>query len=168
MTRSIWTISISSTMEDDPDLRSVHAEIRSFVLFRNFTQRSVDIYWVNYSSKFIHYSALEPTAQVAVNTYVTHPWVFIDKMTGERMMVNHEPVYYPVPWYNNIDASGKLGRTNVQIHFPLRSLRDICAWKIIASLRDKESFVQLELPKVLLEDLRACYNLFLANTKLTK
>ncbi|XP_058819655.1 protein Vhl [Topomyia yanbarensis] len=155
-------------MEGDPNLKSDHAEIRSFVLFKNFTQRTVEIYWVNYSSKFIHYSALEAAAQVPVNTYVTHPWVFIDKSTGERMLVKNQPVYYPEPWYSNIDANGKLTRIEVQIHYPLRILRDICAWKIFASLKDKKRFVDLELPKVLTEELRECYNLFLMSNKLVQ
>ncbi|XP_055544871.1 protein Vhl [Wyeomyia smithii] len=153
----------------DPKLKSESAEIRSFVLFKNFTQRTVDIYWVNYSSKFIHYSALEPAAQVPVNTYVTHPWVFIDKSTGERMLVKHQPVYYPEPWYTNIDANGKLARIEVQIHYPLRCLRDICAWNIFAALRgDKRGFIELELPKSLVEELRECYNLFLMANRIAK
>ncbi|EDS34024.1 von Hippel-Lindau disease tumor suppressor [Culex quinquefasciatus] len=129
---------------------------------------TVDVYWVNYSSKFVHYSALEPAAQVPVNTYVTHPWVFIDRFTGERMLVKSKPVYMPEPWYTNINTDGKLARIEVRIHFPLRSLKDVCAWKIFSTLRDKQSFIDLELPRVLVDDLRACYNLFLMNNKLVK
>ncbi|XP_055599079.1 protein Vhl [Uranotaenia lowii] len=148
-------------MEGDPSVKSEHAEIRSFVLFKNVTDRTVEIYWVNYSSKLIHYSSLEPSAQVPVNTYVTHPWVFIDKATGERMVVNHRPVYYPAAWYTNIDPNGKLARIEVRIHCPLRTLKDTCSWKIFATLTDKKAFLDLELPKTLLEDLRSCYNLYL-------
>ncbi|XP_058448043.1 protein Vhl [Malaya genurostris] len=164
---SEWT-NVTLTMEGDPNLKSDHAEIRSFVLFKNLTQRTVEIFWVNYSSKFIHYSALEPSAQVPVNTYVTHPWVFIDKSTGERMLVRNQAVYYPEPWYTNIDPNGKLARIEVQIHYPLRNLRNICTWKIFATLTDKQRFTELELPKVLIEELRECYNLFLMSNKLIK
>ncbi|XP_062556452.1 protein Vhl [Armigeres subalbatus] len=153
-------------MEGDPNLKSEHAEIRSFVLFKNYTERTVDIYWVNYSSKFIHYSALAPAAQVPVNTYVTHPWVFIDKLTGERMLVNGKPVYYPEPWYTNIDGNGKLNRIEVRIHYPLRSLKDICTWRVFSSLQDKHSFIGLDIPKTLIEDLRSCYNLYLMSSNL--
>lgn len=155
-------------MEGDPKLKSEHAEIRSFVLFKNVTKRTVDIYWVNYSSKFVHYSELAPDAQVPVNTYVTHPWVFIDKKSGERMLVKGKSVYNPDPWYTNIDANGKLNRIEVRIHYPLRSLKGICTWNVFSSLQDKHHFIELDVPKTLIDDLRSCYNLYLMSSKLGK
>ncbi|EAT47771.1 AAEL001105-PB [Aedes aegypti] len=137
-------------MEGDPNLKSEHAEIRSFVLFKNYTERTVDIYWV------------------PVNTYVTHPWVFIDRLTGERMLVNGKPVYYPEPWYTNIDANGKLNRIEVRIHYPLRSLKGICTWKVFSLMQQKHNFLELDIPKTLVADLRSCYNLFLMSSKLAK
>ncbi|XP_041765601.1 protein Vhl [Anopheles merus] len=142
-------------MEHDPNLRSEHSVLRSFLLFRNTTERTVDVYWVNYSSRFIHYTTLKPKTGCMVNTYVTHPWVFKDRQSGERMHVRHQPVYLPEPWYTNFNSAGRLTRKEVNIHFPVRTLMDNCLWRIVALLADKEESAlhELEIPRVLKQDL---------------
>ena len=152
-------------MEGDPNLRSLHSNIRSFVMFKNTTERIVSIYWVNYSSKFIHYTNLEPSKTCFVNTYETHPWVFKDSVSGERLHVKNRLVYFPEPWYTSIDPSGKLSRILVEINFPLRSLKSNCIWKILSLLENKKHFIELELPQTLLDDLRNHYCLIYMNKR---
>uniref|UniRef100_A0A182KAB9 von Hippel-Lindau disease tumour suppressor beta domain-containing protein n=1 Tax=Anopheles christyi TaxID=43041 RepID=A0A182KAB9_9DIPT len=142
-------------MDHDPNLRSENSEIRSFLLFRNTTERAVDVYWVNYSSRFIHYTTLQAKAECMVNTYVTHPWVFKDKQSDERMHVRHQSVYLPEPWYTNFNSAGRLTRKEVNIHFPVRTLEENCLWRIVALLANKEenSLLELEIPRVLKQEL---------------
>uniref|UniRef100_A0A182N4V2 von Hippel-Lindau disease tumour suppressor beta domain-containing protein n=1 Tax=Anopheles dirus TaxID=7168 RepID=A0A182N4V2_9DIPT len=141
--------------DHEPSLRSEHSEIRSFVLFRNTTERAVDVYWVNYSSKLIHYTTMQPRAECMVNTYVTHPWVFKDKQSDERMHVRHQPVYLPEPWYTNFNSAGRLTRKEINIHFPIRTLTENCLWRIVTLLAngDESALAELELPRVLLQEL---------------
>uniref|UniRef100_A0A182VWR0 von Hippel-Lindau disease tumour suppressor beta domain-containing protein n=1 Tax=Anopheles minimus TaxID=112268 RepID=A0A182VWR0_9DIPT len=142
-------------MDHEPNLRSEHSEIRSFVLFHNTTEREVDVYWVNYSSKLIHYTTLLPQAECMVNTYVTHPWVFKDKHSHERMHVRHQPVYQPDPWYTNFSSGGRLARKEINIHFPVRTLKENCLWRIVALLVDEEESALwgLEIPRILIQEL---------------
>ncbi|XP_052898735.1 protein Vhl [Anopheles moucheti] len=142
-------------MDHEPNLRSEHSEVRAFVLFRNTTVRVVDVYWVNYSSKLIHYTTLQPRAECTVNTYVTHPWVFKDKQSDERMCVGHQPVYMPEPWYISSYSAGRLIRKEVNIHFPVRTLKENCLWRIVSLLADAEGSAlwELEIPRMLIQEL---------------
>ncbi|XP_058062468.1 protein Vhl isoform X1 [Anopheles bellator] len=140
-------------MDQDQELKSEHSEIRSFVKFVNTTLRAVDVFWVNYSAKLIHYTTLEPTAHCMVNTYVTHPWMFQDKVSGERMHVRHNQVFMPEPWYTNIDGDGRLARKEITVHFPVRTLRENCLWRILSMAREEDTLRELEIPKVLVQEL---------------
>ncbi|XP_035897905.1 protein Vhl [Anopheles stephensi] len=139
----------------EPVLRSRNSEVRSFVLFRNTTERVVDVYWVNYSATLTHYSTLQPGAQCKVNTFVSHPWLFKDKRHEERMHVRHQPIFMPEPWYNSFTGAGRLNRMEARIHFPVRTLKENCLWRILALLSAKEESVlcELELPNVLVQEL---------------
>ncbi|XP_050072130.1 protein Vhl [Anopheles maculipalpis] len=140
-------------MELEQSLRSRNSEVRSFVMFRNTTERVVDVFWVNYASQPIHYTTLLPGGQCMVNTYVTHPWVFKDQ--DERMHVRHQPVFLPEPWYTSFTSAGRLNRKEVLIHFPVRTLKENCLYRILALLATKEETAlwQLELPHVLVHEL---------------
>ncbi|KFB35032.1 AGAP002496-PA-like protein [Anopheles sinensis] len=143
-------------MDGEINLKSQHSEIRSFVLFINTTQREVDVFWVNYSARLIHYTTLKPGAQCMVNTYVTHPWAFKDRVSGERMHVRHQPVYLPEPWYRNFDSTGRLARKEIKIHFPVRTLTESCLWRILALVPEQEeenALRELDIPRVLIHDL---------------
>uniref|UniRef100_A0A182SSA9 von Hippel-Lindau disease tumour suppressor beta domain-containing protein n=1 Tax=Anopheles maculatus TaxID=74869 RepID=A0A182SSA9_9DIPT len=126
-------------MDHEPSLRSQNSEVRSFVLFRNTTGRVVDVFWVNYSSQLIHYTTLQPGAECMVNTYVTHPWVFKDKLCNERMHVRQQPVFLPEPWYRSFSGGGRLNRKEVIIHYPLRTLKENCLSRIVALLAEQQA-----------------------------
>lgn len=142
-------------MEHEPGLRSQNSEVRSFVLFRNTTKREVDVYWVNYFSQLVHYTTLQPGTECMVNTYVTHPWVFKDKRYHERMHVYHQPVFLPEPWYTSFTGGGRLNRKEVIIHFPVRTLKENCLYRILALLgaAEEAALWELELPHVLVQEL---------------
>ena len=69
-------------------LKSLHSHVRSFVLFRNCSERSVDILWVDFQGELVWYGTLQPTEIKMINTFATHPWIFRDPDTGERMQVH--------------------------------------------------------------------------------
>lgn len=41
-------------------LRSIESNIRSFVSFKNTTERFVDVYWINFRGENVHYTNLGP------------------------------------------------------------------------------------------------------------
>ncbi len=48
----------------------------------NFTDRSVRLYWVDYSCKEVAYNVLGPKQTHVQQTYVGHPWRVRDEMTN--------------------------------------------------------------------------------------
>jgi von Hippel-Lindau disease tumor supressor len=75
--------------------KSKKSVVCSFVRFRNRTQRGVDIIWLNYEGARVKYKTLYAYEFVDVNTYVGHPWIFLDVETGERLVVDLKSVYEP-------------------------------------------------------------------------
>lgn len=75
--------------------KSKKSVICSFVRFMNRTQRGVDIVWLNYEGARVKFKTLSAYEFVDVNTYVGHPWIFLDMETGERLVVNLKSVYEP-------------------------------------------------------------------------
>lgn len=119
----------------------------------NTTERSVDVYWINYASQLIRYTTIEPNAHVALDTYSTHPWIFCDQQTGLKMHVNNQEVFWPEPWV----LTRLTRRTRISIHFPMQSLKTIAMWKIVLHIRSNKQLDQLEIPRVLSRDLKVMH-----------
>ncbi|XP_050083792.1 protein Vhl [Anopheles aquasalis] len=134
-------------------VKSVQSEIRSFIKYINTTQRTVAVEWVDYNGIACNFRVLQPQEFCLINTYVTHPWRFRDNETGEQMHVRGQPVYMPDPWFNNFDANGKPTRKEVRIHFPLRTLRDNCLWRITELVPGENALRELEIPRILVDEL---------------
>lgn len=129
----------------DVSLRSKESVERAFITLINTSQRTVSVCWINYNSKLIQYSRLEPDATVPLNTYSTHPWIFKDMDTNELMHVEHKEVFWPKPWI----LTKEVHRNRVYIHFPLRSLRAAAMWSIISLIPDEAQIRNMGLPKSL-------------------
>lgn len=73
------------------------------------------------------------------------------------MHVNHQEVFWPEPWiFTKLTT-----RTRVSIHFPLQNLKTIALWKIVLHLESDERSDCLEIPTILLRDLKAIYRDYL-------
>lgn len=82
-----------------------------------------------------------------INTFQTHPWIFMDKFTGERMVVENEEVYWPKPWYLKIDPRQRMiRRTLVRIQFPLRTLKKNAMWTVVRQLQSGDVIKDLQIP----------------------
>lgn len=142
-------------------LKSLNYMTRSFVRFHNNTRRQVDVVWINYEGQHVKYKTLSPGGFVDVNTYVTHPWLFIDSETKDRLVVKSEEVFMPEPWFNRylgvprheLNQHQQIDRTNVYITIPLFSLRQRALQVIRNRLRCPEHAYNLELPTHLQQEL---------------
>ncbi|CAG9810759.1 unnamed protein product [Chironomus riparius] len=138
-------------------LRSRESNIRAFVKFINCSPRKIEVHWINYRGKNVHYSTLEPSASVVVNTFVTHPWICLCPDTGQRMCINNNEVFLGKPWFNFItnseDGLVSVERQDANIHLPMRSLREIGLWKVLFLVRTRSDIIALEIPKTLKADL---------------
>lgn len=139
-------------------LRSKESNIRAFVKFKNQSEKTVEIHWVNFTGRNIHYQTLQKNQTCTVNTFVSHPWIFICPQTGERLCVNGDEVYIAKPWFSFIRSDSENGVSSVErqeakINIKLKKLSAICSWKIIFMLNEKDNIDALQIPKTLRADL---------------
>lgn len=138
-----------------------HSSLRSCLLYINGTERMVGVFWMDYNGYQVHYRTLRPGIGMEVDTYLTHPWIFRDMTTGERMHVLHKDVYYPEMYRahdnNNPYANHWVScRRQLYIHYPLDSLRKRCLWTLAKYIDNKTIPAKklVELPYILRRDLK--------------
>jgi von Hippel-Lindau disease tumor supressor len=96
-----------------------------------------------------------------VNTYATHPWIFLDSETHKRLVVETKEVFLPEPWYvqyrhlRREDFPLQLVRTPVYITIPLYTLRERSLQIVSEKLSQPDDAFKLELPISLQRDLAA-------------
>jgi von Hippel-Lindau disease tumor suppressor protein/WD40 repeat protein len=61
---------------------SLVSETASEIMFLNHTSRTVDIYWLDFAGERVLYNTLEPNGSYTQSTWLTHPWVAVDRITG--------------------------------------------------------------------------------------
>jgi hypothetical protein len=63
----------------------------------------------------------------------------------------------PKPWFkfidHNEDGMASVDRQNAKIHITLKSLRDICLWRLIFLVKSKSDVHNLDLPLTIKKDL---------------
>ncbi len=62
--------------------RSLVSETTSEIMFVNHTSRIVDIFWLDFSGERVYYNTLEQNGSYTQSTWLTHPWVAVDRITG--------------------------------------------------------------------------------------
>ena len=73
-----------SQQQHEPLLRSINNVYVSLVRFINKTMRNVVLYWIDYQGRAVSYGVLSPDDCLDIDTFVTHPWIFVDQETKER------------------------------------------------------------------------------------
>lgn len=92
-----------------------------------------------------------------INTFCTHPWIFLCANNGERLQVNNKDVFMPEAWFKFINKAENgivsVGRQDAKIHFPLRSLRHVALRRLAHLIQSKDDIYNLEIPKSLKAEL---------------
>lgn len=73
------------------------------------------------------------------------------------MHVNHQEVFWPEPWI----LTKLTTRTKISIHFPMQNLKTIALWEIVLHIESDEQLDRLEIPRILLRELRMIYRDYL-------
>jgi hypothetical protein len=61
---------------------SIIGAVATSITFVNATSGSVDVYWLDYQGGRVYYYTLAPGQSYVQSTWVTHPWVAIDRASG--------------------------------------------------------------------------------------
>lgn len=67
--------------------RSLNSQLESFVRFINRTPHCITLYWIDYGGKPVDYGDLSPGESKEINTFVTHPWIFVNRETWDRYVL---------------------------------------------------------------------------------
>ncbi|XP_014667296.1 PREDICTED: von Hippel-Lindau disease tumor suppressor-like [Priapulus caudatus] len=94
-----------------------------------------------------HKYLLLPGQFLDVNTFTTHPWIFRDADSGDKLIVSLKEVYHP-------EAAKRYPpqRNVVSVTIPVFTLKERCL-QIVRSHISTEDTKFLELPKSLVEDI---------------
>ncbi|XP_014232454.1 von Hippel-Lindau tumor suppressor homolog [Trichogramma pretiosum] len=142
-----------------PALRSIHNHHSSFVRFVNRSSFSVSIYWIDYQGELVRYRTLPSRDHIDINTFVTHPWIFVNEQTQDRLLGAGQRIYYPEAWWvryqgrDHSELPNRINRTVVPITMPLLSLRGWALRTIKLQLERDEHAYSLDLPRILQEEL---------------
>jgi len=70
-------------------LHSLSGDDESYVTFYNSSSKSVTAFWLNYQGIRVHYCDIQPGDSKHMDTYVTHPWLFVQQTDHNLdMLVN--------------------------------------------------------------------------------
>jgi von Hippel-Lindau disease tumor supressor len=140
-------------------VRSEHSLHQSFVRFINNSNRTVDVIWINFEGRHVKYKSLQPGVFFDVNTYATHPWVFLDSETQDKLVVKSKEVFLPEPWHVHRRLREAFPpmpqRTHVYITIPLYTLRERSLQIVRDNLSQPEDAFKLEVPDTLQRELAA-------------
>lgn len=78
------------------------------------------------------------------------------------MQVNRKEVFNPEAWFKFINKADSglvsVGRQEAKIHFPLKTLRDTCLWRLLFLVQSRDDVYNLEIPNTLRADLLHVFN----------
>jgi len=110
------------------------------------------VYWINYRGKYVHYKVLSPGQRLSVNTWETHPWLFLDHATRASLVVLNKRVFLP----QYIERDGEPLPVTYRISIPLYSLKERAIQALLASLGPDPRPLLAQLPQTLRHELLAC------------
>ena len=110
-----------------PSCKSTHSNIPYQVTFRNLTDHEVLLYWINYQGKPKFYGLLRRTKAIgeglAIDTFVTHPWIAINKTKLEVLSINFSNVLRPISKRDFIKEEQKIDRLRVCLSHSVHYLK---------------------------------------------
>ncbi|KAF9789026.1 hypothetical protein SFRURICE_005628 [Spodoptera frugiperda] len=74
-------------------VKSLNGDHKVLLRFTNRTPHEVNVWWRNFEGKKVFYQRLGPGASYDVESYLTHPWEFIDASTGAHYVVDNKRIF---------------------------------------------------------------------------
>lgn len=128
-------------------VRSMNCELMSLVTFISRTKRQIAVYWLDYNGRRVRYCVLNYADQFPLTTYETHPWIFRDNLTGDKLVTSSgQEVFWPQPWDGG-------NQDRVIIGIPVYTLREKCLQEVRKLQLSPDEINDLLIPKTIKEDL---------------
>ncbi|XP_061390940.1 protein Vhl-like [Musca vetustissima] len=155
-------MALEPPVQPPPRLAAQRSNEQTHVFFLNTTQRQVNLYWMDFNGSQDLFTTLPPGAGIKANTFVTHPWLFRDARTGERMHVKHQDIFWPQLYRVKNAGQWLPCRKLIAIHPPVnQSLRTRCLWRFSDLIygQNDEFLKSLNLPRTLYNDIKSVLGL---------
>lgn len=72
--------------------RSINSQQRVRIHMVNFSTRAVEVFWIDYRGNEVLYTSLLARQRYIIDSYVTHPWIFRDRLRHNLVPVQYFPV----------------------------------------------------------------------------
>ncbi|GCB68259.1 von Hippel-Lindau-like protein [Scyliorhinus torazame] len=131
-------------------LRSLNSDEATFVQFVNRSPRIATPWWINFDGFPRNYDDIPPGGTLRMCTYRTHPWVFRDANSGDKLLINQDEIYFPSS--AQYDEDGPIYMP-IYVIVPVYSLKDRCLQCVRKQVKS-EDYTKLEIPKSLQADLK--------------
>ena len=70
-------------------LKSLYSHLKLLVEFKNESDHEIDLFWINFNGKAAEYKKLlSPGDTETVQTFISHPWIARNSVTGRPMILN--------------------------------------------------------------------------------
>ena len=89
----------------DKTLKSTEGKTATKVHFFNKSSRHVTTVWLDYNGKPVKYTDIAPGGSFTQSTYVTHPWIVVEREHFTLMLLNGWCVFFPQVSEANVDIT---------------------------------------------------------------
>lgn len=141
-------------------MRSLHSQEKCYIRFKNKSGRTVDIVWINFTGQYVKYNMLRPDQFLDIITFKTHPWVALDSVSKDPMLIHRQFRFLPETVAQHIIPPMQprvINRRAIAVVFitlPLYSLRYKCLLDIRDMLHEEKDVDTLEITSGLKNELK--------------
>jgi hypothetical protein len=80
-------VTMTCKQAESQEIKSMKADEPASVTFQNSRSENVDVIWLNYQRAGQTYKTLGPGESYTQQTFMTHPWVFLDTVSKDCLGV---------------------------------------------------------------------------------
>ena len=100
-----------------PSCKSTESRTQFRVCFRNLSENDASIYWIDFNGKPVSYGIIRKGMSsgrgLDIDTYVSHPWIAVDRRRKQLLAINFERVFRPMTSRDFLMESVKIDRLRV-------------------------------------------------------
>ena len=97
--------------------KSTESRVKYRVCFRNLSENDASIYWIDFKGKPVFYGFIKTAkaseAGLDIDTFITHPWVAVDRRKKQLLAINFSLVLRPITMRDFLNEKIKINRFRV-------------------------------------------------------
>ena len=102
-----------------PSCKSTESKTTYKVVFRNLAESDASVYWIDFRGKPVFYALIKnskaSSVGLEIDTFVTHPWIAIDRKQKQLLAINFNRVFRPITRSDLVIERNKGDRFRVRV-----------------------------------------------------